>query len=87
MNDSGHQPLAASRGAIRARVAWLLATPLIILFALGCGYWLGRLQTPRTPPLPIHPAHGEKRLIGFDQIETLEFERAKPKVRAAKYPK
>ncbi|MHB1992012.1 SCO family protein [Metallibacterium scheffleri] len=53
MNDYGHQPLAASRGAIRARVAWLLATPLIILLALGCGYWLGRLQTPRTPPLPL----------------------------------
>ena len=33
------------------------------------------------------PEHGEKRLIGYDQTETLEFERPKLKVRVTKYPK
>jgi transposase len=31
--------------------------------------------------------HGEKQLIGYDQTETLEFERPKLKVRVTKYPK
>lgn len=33
------------------------------------------------------PAHGEKQVIGYDQTETLEFERPKLKVRVTKYPK
>jgi transposase len=33
------------------------------------------------------PEHGERRLIGYDVVETLEFERPKLRVRATKYPK
>lgn len=33
------------------------------------------------------PTHGERQLIGYDQTETLEFERPKLKVRVTKYPK
>ena len=33
------------------------------------------------------PEHGEKQIIGYDQTETLEFERPKLKVRVTKYPK
>ncbi len=33
------------------------------------------------------PMHGEKQIIGYDETETLEFERPKLKVRVTKYPK
>ena len=33
------------------------------------------------------PTHGERQVIGYDQTETLEFERPKLKVRVTKYPK
>ena len=33
------------------------------------------------------PEHGERKLIGYDTTETLEFERPKLKVRVTKYPK
>jgi transposase len=33
------------------------------------------------------PQHGVKRLLGYDETETLEFERPKLKVRVTKYPK
>ena len=33
------------------------------------------------------PAHGPRKLIGFDTTETLEFERPKLRVRVTKYPK
>jgi len=33
------------------------------------------------------PQHGERKLIGYDTTETLEFERPKLKVRVTKYPK
>ena len=35
----------------------------------------------------VCPEHGEKQIIGYDQTETLEFERPKLKVRVTKYPK
>lgn len=33
------------------------------------------------------PGHGERTLIGYDRVETLEFERPKLRVRVTKYPK
>ncbi len=33
------------------------------------------------------PQHGERTLIGYDSVETLEFERPKLRVRVTKYPK
>jgi transposase len=33
------------------------------------------------------PEHGQRKLIGFDEVETLEFERPKLKVRVTKFPK
>jgi transposase len=33
------------------------------------------------------PQHGERKLIGYDVVETLEFERPKLRVRQTKYPK
>jgi len=33
------------------------------------------------------PQHGERKVIGYDTVETLEFERPKLKVRVTKYPK
>ena len=33
------------------------------------------------------PQHGERKLIGYDAVETLEFERPKLRVRVTKYPK
>jgi len=33
------------------------------------------------------PEHGERKLIGYDTVETLEFERPKFRVRVTKYPK
>lgn len=33
------------------------------------------------------PEHGERKLIGYDTVETLEFERPKLRVRITKYPK
>ena len=33
------------------------------------------------------PEHGERKLIGYDSVETLEFERPKLRVRVTKYPK
>jgi transposase len=33
------------------------------------------------------PEHGERTLIGYDSVETLEFERPKLRVRVTKYPK
>lgn len=33
------------------------------------------------------PTHGERKLIGYDRAETLEFERPKLKVRVTRYPK
>ena len=33
------------------------------------------------------PRHGERTLIGYDSVETLEFERPKLRVRVTKYPK
>lgn len=42
---------------------------------------------PASDDVRFCPAHGEKQLIGFDETETLEFERPKLKVRVTKYPK
>jgi len=33
------------------------------------------------------PEHGERKVIGYDRVETLEFERPKLRVRVTKYPK
>ena len=33
------------------------------------------------------PQHGERTLIGYDSVETLEFERPKLRIRVTKYPK
>jgi transposase len=33
------------------------------------------------------PQHGERTLIGYDEVETLEFERPKLRIRVTKYPK
>jgi len=33
------------------------------------------------------PTHGERKVIGYDTVETLEFERPKLRVRVTKYPK
>lgn len=33
------------------------------------------------------PEHGERKIIGYDSVETLEFERPKLRVRVTKYPK
>ena len=40
----------ASAGA--ARAAWIVAAPLIVLIALGFGFWLGRQHAPRAETLP-----------------------------------
>ncbi len=42
---------------------------------------------PASDDVKFCPAHGEKQIIGFDETETLEFERPKLKVRVTKYPK
>jgi transposase len=44
--------------------------------------------TAETPQAQKHcPEHGERQIIGYDQTETLEFERPKLRVRVIKYPK
>jgi cytochrome oxidase Cu insertion factor (SCO1/SenC/PrrC family) len=53
MHNFDKTPANAQRRARRARAAGLMATPLIILLALGFGYWLGRQQAPRAPALPV----------------------------------
>ena len=40
----------ASAGA--ARATWIVAAPLIVLIALGFGFWLGRQHAPRAETLP-----------------------------------
>ena len=45
------------------------------------------VTAPASDDVRLCPAHGEKQIIGFDQTETLEFERPKLKVRVTKYPK
>jgi transposase len=40
-----------------------------------------------SPEVQICPTHGEKKLIGHDRLETLEFERPKLKVRVTLIPK
>ncbi len=42
----------------------------------------------RVPEQTKHcPEHGERTLIGYDRVETLEFERPRLRVRVTKYPK
>lgn len=53
MNNFDKTPANAMRRAGRARVAWTMATPLIVLLALGFGFWLGRQQAPRAETLPM----------------------------------
>lgn len=42
---------------------------------------------PVSDDVRLCPTHGEKQIIGYDETETLEFERPKLKVRVTKYPK
>jgi len=50
---------------------------------------LPRYEVEARVPEPVRycPGHGERTLIGYDRVETLEFERPKLRVRVTKYPK
>ena len=50
---------------------------------------LPRYEVEANPPEDVKhcPRHGERMLIGYDAVETLEFERPKLRVRVTKYPK
>jgi transposase len=45
------------------------------------------VEAPVAEELKHCPQHGERKLIGYDVVETLEFERPKLRVRQTKYPK
>jgi transposase len=45
------------------------------------------VEAPVPEELKHCPQHGERKLIGYDVVETLEFERPKLRVRQTKYPK
>lgn len=45
------------------------------------------VTVPASDDVRLCPAHSEKQIIGYDETETLEFERPKLKVRLTKYPK
>jgi len=46
-----------------------------------------RVEVPASDEIKHCAQHGERKLIGFDEVETLEFERPKLKVRVTLYPK
>lgn len=46
-----------------------------------------QVEAPVSDELKHCPTHGERKLIGYDVVETLEFERPKLRVRQTKYPK
>jgi transposase len=45
------------------------------------------VEAPVPDEIKHCPTHGERQLIGYDVVETLEFERPKLRVRQTKYPK
>lgn len=45
------------------------------------------VEAPVSDEVKHCPEHGERKLIGYDVVETLEFERPKLRVRQTKYPK
>lgn len=45
------------------------------------------VEAPGPDDLKHCPQHGERQVIGYDVVETLEFERPKLRVRRTKYPK
>ena len=45
------------------------------------------VEAPAPEEVKHCPLHGERKLIGFDLMETLEFERPKLRVRVTKFPK
>jgi transposase len=45
------------------------------------------VEAPVSEELKHCPQHGERKIIGYDVVETLEFERPKLRVRQTKYPK
>jgi transposase len=45
------------------------------------------VEAPVSDEIKHCPTHGERKLIGYDVVETLEFERPKLRVRQTKYPK
>jgi transposase len=45
------------------------------------------VEAPVAEDLKLCPEHGPRTLIGYDQVETLEFERPKLRVRVTKYSK
>jgi transposase len=45
------------------------------------------VEAPAPEEVKHCPLHGERKLIGFDLLETLEFERPKLRVRVTKFPK
>jgi len=46
-----------------------------------------RVEAPAPDEVKHCAKHGQRKLIGFDEVETLEFERPKLKVRVTLYPK
>ena len=45
------------------------------------------VEAPVSEDMKHCPQHGERKVIGYDMVETLEFERPKLRVRQTKYPK
>ena len=45
------------------------------------------VEAPAPAEVTHCPQHGERKLIGYDVVETLEFQRPKLRVRVTKYPK
>ena len=45
------------------------------------------VEAPAPEEVKHCPLHGERKLVGFDLLETLEFERPKLRVRVTKFPK
>ena len=45
------------------------------------------VEAPASGKVKHCPEHGERKVIGYDRVETLEFERPKLKVRVTLYPK